>query len=391
MWDGSIKLEFVTPVFMAGANQSGKAGVEGEAGRVPSLRGVLRFWLRAALSADDDHLCKLRASESKLFGDTSRRSLIRIRVVEADVGDPMSWDDLNSSLMGSRKTADSHGFAGQPRSVSPSWSGLEYLGGWAFKKSKNPEARYGYFKKGGYIQYELLVDPYRRGCWDDDDTVRKHFFAALWGLSYLGGLGSRSGRGFGSVQVRRVEGDLLSNIPDGINPCVPEAGGLEALADGIEKGKEFIENNVAIGEGGGDYSNLKDSRVWVFANTKWRDWWCPLEWVATKYKDYRGDLKPKKKRISFGLPISGERVFERGSSPVRRSSPVRWKVLKTGNGEYFLVVIFFNFKPDKFLGRKTKTVRGVNTDDANPYVILKFIEGLKEAAQDDGGQCKEVR
>jgi CRISPR type III-B/RAMP module RAMP protein Cmr1 len=383
MWDGSIELEFVTPVFMAGANQSGKAGVKGEAGRVPSLRGVLRFWLRAALSADDGDLCKLRASESKLFGDTSRRSLIRIRVVEADVGDPMSWDDLSSSLMGSRKTADSHGFAGQPRSVSPSLLKLDYLGGWAFKKSKTREARYGYFKKGGYIQYELLVDPYRRGCWDDDDTVRKHFFAALWGLSYLGGLGSRSGRGFGSVQVRRVEGNLLSNVPDGINPCVPEAGGLEALADGIKKGKEFIENNVAIGEGGGDYSNLKNSRLWVFANTKkWRDWWCPLEWVATKYKDYRTDLKPKKRRIPFGLPISGEPVFE------RRSSPVRWKVLKTGNGEYFLVVIFFNFKPEKFLGGKT--VRDVNPYDANPDVILKFIEGLKKAAQDDGGQCKEV-
>ena len=70
-----LRLEAVTPLFLGGAEQQPEL-------RAPSVRGALRFWLRAALGSivGTSDLTAVRDLESSVFGDTGLASPIIIRL-----------------------------------------------------------------------------------------------------------------------------------------------------------------------------------------------------------------------------------------------------------------------------------------------------------------------
>ena len=72
----SVTLETVTPLFLAGAEERGAPELS-----PPAFRGVLRYWLRAALGGaiGDQNWEGLRQLESAVFGSTNGRSPITIR------------------------------------------------------------------------------------------------------------------------------------------------------------------------------------------------------------------------------------------------------------------------------------------------------------------------
>lgn len=71
----TMTLDIVTPIFLGGADPRGAPEL-----RVPSFRGVLRFWLRAAIGGviGDQDLNSLRKAEATVFGDTSNASPVKI-------------------------------------------------------------------------------------------------------------------------------------------------------------------------------------------------------------------------------------------------------------------------------------------------------------------------
>lgn len=76
------KMEFtlttVSPMFMYGAYQRGKEA-QPEI-RAQSVRGQLRYWLRAIIGAETDSLEALWKRESAVFGSTNQGSIVSVRV-----------------------------------------------------------------------------------------------------------------------------------------------------------------------------------------------------------------------------------------------------------------------------------------------------------------------
>lgn len=73
----TVTLETVTPLFLGGANPRGASEL-----RPPSFRGVLRYWLRAALGGviGDNNLDALHQLESSVFGSTEFGSPVHVRL-----------------------------------------------------------------------------------------------------------------------------------------------------------------------------------------------------------------------------------------------------------------------------------------------------------------------
>jgi CRISPR-associated protein Cmr1 len=83
-WVGGVQfeLETVTPLFLGGADPRGEPEL-----RAASIRGALRFWLRALLggfTGSSPHgLDQLRQAESKVFGSTATgASSVIVRIVQ---------------------------------------------------------------------------------------------------------------------------------------------------------------------------------------------------------------------------------------------------------------------------------------------------------------------
>lgn len=72
----SVQLQLVTPLFLAGADPRGQPEL-----RAPSLRGLLRFWLRALLGGvlnGQPHM--VFQKECRVFGSTDSASPVVVRL-----------------------------------------------------------------------------------------------------------------------------------------------------------------------------------------------------------------------------------------------------------------------------------------------------------------------
>jgi len=149
-----VTLEIVTPLFLGGADPRGEPEL-----RAPSFRGALRFWLRALLGGvlgNDPK--RIFEEESKVFGSTKQASPVIVYV------------QANGNL---RKKAFSLLLHNKPN--------VQVIG-------FNPGQKFKiYFTS-------------------HDKEALKRAQKALQLLCCLGGLGRRSRRGFGSLQI--VEGDM---------------------------------------------------------------------------------------------------------------------------------------------------------------------------------------
>lgn len=149
-----VHLEKVTPLFLGGSNPRGEPEL-----CAPSFRGAMRFWLRALLGGvigDDPK--KIFKHESQVFGSTDHASPVVVRIKRHD----LNRSDYNPLL--------------HKKEVSFQFNGF------------NPRQ-----------SFEVLLLS------RDEDALAKAL-KALWLLCHLDGLGRRSRRGFGSLQI--TEGEL---------------------------------------------------------------------------------------------------------------------------------------------------------------------------------------
>lgn len=148
------RIEIVTPLFLGGVEPRGDPEL-----RAPSFRGVLRFWLRALLGGvlgGDSK--KVFEKESEVFGSTDRVSSITVRVNNQGVHTKIS---LNPLL--------------------------------------HKESKFSFKGFGPSQTFELILSGRNRETLEEASK-------ALQLLCWLGGLGRRSRRGFGSLQI--IGGDL---------------------------------------------------------------------------------------------------------------------------------------------------------------------------------------
>jgi len=165
----SFKLQSVTPLFMIGANNYSCEF------RSSSIKGCIRYWFRAIYP-------NLLSEEKRLFGSTDFRSplIIRSRSIKPVFGSKgdKSWNKSSISYLG--------------------FGAIDFKG-----------TTQSFFKVGSVFDLELVF----KGSLDATD--QSYILNSVWGLFMLGGVGSRSRRGFGCMRVLDVQDEygLLKNIP----------------------------------------------------------------------------------------------------------------------------------------------------------------------------------
>ena len=176
-----LTLQTVTPLLMYGAhnkddrtNRSLRAQPEL---RASSMRGVLRYWLRAVLGVEyQASPSKVYDAESAIFGNTERGSRVRVRVVQSQGMQPVK----NQTVL--------------PR---------ETRGHSLMHTAYPPDSRFRLYLTTHPLDSGNVLAP--------DSPLMKAVFL----MTHLGGLGRRARRGSGNLRVLGVkgyEGELLLDV-----------------------------------------------------------------------------------------------------------------------------------------------------------------------------------
>ncbi|TDA68042.1 MAG: type III-B CRISPR module RAMP protein Cmr1 [Clostridia bacterium] len=213
----SIKATFrvVTPLFMAGAD-AGTAEL-----RAASVKGALRFWYRAIALGRLKTWEKVMEEEQEWFGSTRcGQARFTLRVEAAG--------RLETEPAGSRWP----------------WPGSAYLGYGPITPGQNAQSARPYIRPGTIFNVFITLRP------GVDTVLGDHLVRAIRALGLLGGLGSRSRRGFGSVALQAVELDGAERRTD---PAT-----VDELRNYIEK----IWGDTALPAGPPEYTALSaQSRI----------------------------------------------------------------------------------------------------------------------------------
>ncbi|MBI4749712.1 MAG: type III-B CRISPR module RAMP protein Cmr1 [Acidobacteria bacterium] len=290
-----LTLETVTPLFLGGATQQPEL-------RPASVRGQLRFWLRAALGGViGDHNCNLLSQlESNVMGKTDHASSVVVRITSPSI------------IPGSEPLL--------PHKVG---------------------------NQGGIVQafrpntsFDLILSS-RFGA-SPDALESAGWSLLLWAT--LGGLGRRSRRGAGSIRIKEIV-SIPTSFSENLKQC------LESSKDRFDTGEELADHIRTVIEqsriafaafsspGIVSFSEnlpvfsilLSQSRVvvWTPLNTDLSDY----KTVLSKLMNQMSDQKAKLGGLEF------EQAFG-GISPRRRASPLVITAHKLEN-EWALVLTYF--------------------------------------------------
>ncbi len=361
-----LKADFriVTPLFMGGANpQSAEL-------RVPSIKGVLRFWWRALALGRLDSVEGVRAEEARIFGSTKGQSSVKLRL-----SPPKKISRLKKkSVLNYNGVGDVVG------------EGARYLG-------------YGVIEASGVLVRQCIEYPlegvlellFRPNILKDDI---KSVEAALIAMSLFGGLGSRSRKGYGSFNLTNLtkddETEPVFTMPsdlDGLkgailslfdlndrykimpyHGCPPYTAFSEMTRiDIIDEGDEPLKLLNSIGEKMMEYRSYQKSK--------------------TFYDDHHllraainGDVINHPRRVVFGLPNNyhfsdGEKPIVKPKTHDRRASPLFIHIQQLNKDQYAAIAAIF---PADFLPKGEKIVVGGSPVDVNVngYKVLhEFIDG----------------
>lgn len=335
----------VTPMFLSGADQS-KPEL-----RVSSIRGALRFWWRAlAWNRLGGNLRKIREEESQLFGSTSHGQGMLMRLV----------GETNTSQWWS-------GTKGTQCCVLPSdkhkEGGFIYFAYGAADFRKN--LQHGVFQKPGDFTIECLLTEKQAA---HNDSLCN----ALISLGTFGGLGAKSRKGFGSLNIKsilvddvpyedfsddaleRIEtllgGETCAELPpySAFSRCSLDECPCQVVDLGIEDSPED-----ALGEAG---FRMAHYRGWGFNNggnrkvcgepaqqnfAKDHAWYCEYK----KSPEKRPQCIDHPQRAVFGLPHSYDKGKTVGRSTVkpvdseRRGAPIFFHVFPSGERYRVLAII----------------------------------------------------
>ena len=178
-----FNLEVVTPMFLGGANTT-----DAEL-RVPSIKGMLRFWWRATCGIES--LEEMKKEEAKIFGSTDQKATFLLHIV--------STSNVNY-LLDLKERGEKFKVHGHNVSI------IDYLSYGTHKYERGQGNVY--FKQhitpgsSVSLKFQFYNDELK-----DDILHAFYFFIAC------GGLGSRSRNGFGSLSIKDNEMPAYHKLP----------------------------------------------------------------------------------------------------------------------------------------------------------------------------------
>lgn len=293
----TLTFRVLTPLFMGNAHP-GEAGL-----RPPSFKGVLRFWYRAADP-------RYREWEPRLFGgigEGSGQSAVLLRLETKTPPATLSWKSLNVERF-------NEGYGKETK------NGLIYLG-FPFQMRSGEGELVSAIRPEHEFSIRCLLMP-REGL--DNQQARRGVVAAWWLLSHLGGLGSRSRRGFGSLELT-----AWSSRRGGRDEAWPELANLPLLTrlssdeqarTGLANGLKTITDWFGRWGGKARHPHLGPQFRYKLQNQsgkKWDDLLAAMGLHMQKarlrqgpdYQDVKDHLQGKQiqtapQRTSFGLPLA---------------------------------------------------------------------------------------
>ncbi len=338
-----LHLVTLTPLFLGGADPRGDPEL-----RASSVRGALRFWLRALLGGcygtDEAALEEIRRIETETFGAASGErgetavgaSPIVVRVHGASKVRPQEWRE-------------------------PRTSGRSYLFfSMASSRVRGQEipARSAFMPPYEF-QLELLGRP---GV--EDTVAREALYRAVrasWLLVHLGGLGARSRRLGGALAHRAIprqtpDGRQERGVPAHLGlPFALKADPREAaqqLGEGLRRLRQRLGARADANPDRPDWEVLDPRwcRIWVFGERDWtageRGWPAAADAIGSWLRETRRTL-PTEQRLVFGAPlvipqqnttITPPADYERAD---RRPSPLWLTVTRTEQNTLLGVATLF--------------------------------------------------
>ncbi len=267
-----FKLRLISPAFIAGTDKNMPEM------RAASIRGQLRYWLRAMIGASTSSLADVWQKESKVFGSTSNGSAVSVRVY--------------------RDSPEKYGsYAMLPHRANDNQR--------SYQKALNP---------GQLYDLELVTPP---GMKLPDDVLNA---LKLWSL--LGGIGRRSRRMFGAVQITANEGWY--------SPPQDSEALVTLIRDCLKQVASAPPSHIVP-----DFPTLNLAHSWVIVG-------------RIAYDDYEAAVKELFTNILRRSPhLEREKAF--GGIRPRRSSPLIAQIrrIQTDEGNlYYPILTALRSKPD---------------------------------------------
>lgn len=262
------EIEVITPMFLGGADPK-KAEL-----RVPSIKGMLRFWWRAIIDISDTK--KLYEKESEIFGNSECKSKLSINIKEEklNIKKELFYGKrykITKRVKPKNDSINSQGFNSNKIEIKEyELDILHYLvyGTYRYEKGKGNIIEKEYINPGSVFKLEFSIH-------------KKYYEEVEKAFRYLisfGGLGAKNRNGFGSIFCRNIK--MLDKFED--NGTIKEFTSFSNQASVIK-------------------FNLHNS---------WQD---ALSEIGLVYREARLSLEPKhkfQKRAYIAKPIEakGERI-----------------------------------------------------------------------------------
>lgn len=322
--------EWITPALWGGADPKAEPEI-----RSASLKGLLRYWWRVFIQGCRFlPLPELAKREAALFGTTESASPFVVRAYPIGEAKSVSVDLQKGAIR------------------EPAY----FL--FPFRQQRRLA-----WKDGGKFKVEILPRPGAKVSAEG----WKEMQASFWLLAHLGGIGTRSRRGFGSFEVVEVEADSFLRI---------QADTVEKYGDALREGIKALHRDSGCDASQKRHTeipalhpSLATIAIWKHTHATWSE---ALQKVAESMNIWRRrhqlDYNHIKKalsgsqstldlpidRIGFGLPIvfyfrslGGKngvlQAEKRDSSPStysRRASPLWLRVVRLMNNRYTVQALF---------------------------------------------------
>lgn len=270
-----FEVEIVTPMFLGGANNT-----EAEL-RVPSIKGMLRFWWRATCGIES--LEEMKKKEAEIFGSTEQKASFSMQVVNSNNIKP----EMSNLPQGLKVPVENKKFK---------IGIIDYL---AFGVKDHKK---GYTRKHipSGNKFEIKIIFYDK---NHEESVLKAFFA----LINNGGIGAKNRNGFGSLYLKN---DKEIDFPQ----------------------KDEIKEYTALS----DESRLFDN---FNSYNKWED---ALSEIGFAYRAARLNVEKKhqyNERLLLAKPI-----VQTGNTRERHAKPYFLHVKKLEDGRYKGQVLFMPYQ-----------------------------------------------
>lgn len=344
-----VTFRIITPTFLAGADQA-KAEM-----RATALKGLLRYWFRALTP---EHVQGRKSPEAMLFGSHWNRigqSRIHLMLEEKE---PVYYSVSKSEEI--QESALYH-----PHPGNQDWAYLD------------PDQTF---------TVSIYLRPNQKGT--ELEQTWKGVLASLWLMMQVGGIGSQSRRGFGTVQIERWEpvGNWPSQMMEMIyrfNEVQPESP--QAYKNQWQKQWDLIRSwfRPRVGSHSSPYTLIGPSFQTYFSKQTFEAYDHAWEQANALFQKVKEDG-----RYAFGLPVVEGRytMFPEKNSIFKRqvASPVRIRIPRLSTKKYLLQFSFLSAPyPQKiFKGKKVQISRGkyvktIYQGESFPLDAPKYWKGLE--------------